>query len=310
VLQSNEDELKKHVLEAKGCEVKEGQPVEGITSDIEKQLKSRKKTRRDQPEAERWQEMYRILFPMEEVPSPCMPKLHSALKIRRQWLTTTQNVDFEAIQDNIMRSPESEELTSYEEYSRRELPRLFRDALEAAIADEAQPIEERLRSQLVGMIQDCQDRVFSAYRSRRSFDSPSSNHVVVRSPLGHPRLSFPVEQAMPNSAEVASTGIVEALYEVVPLQASHPETDVTDATSKHSTENPPSDSGYISEPSLLSSDSFASQTLPAGNSQQHQSPKTPSPAAEISTEMPSHLHLSLEETGCRPMNFQIYQFQN
>ncbi|KAH8747438.1 hypothetical protein F5882DRAFT_265966, partial [Hyaloscypha sp. PMI_1271] len=148
VLQTNEDELKKHVLEVKGCEVKEGRPVEGITSDIEKQLKSRKKTHRNQTEAERWQEMYRILFPMEEVPSPY----------------------FEAIQDNIMRSPESEELTSYEEYSRRELPRLFRDALEAAIADEAQPIEERLRSQLVGMIQDCQDRVFSAYRSRRSFD--------------------------------------------------------------------------------------------------------------------------------------------
>jgi hypothetical protein len=90
VLQTNEDELKKHVLEVKGCEVKEGRPVEGITSDIEKQLKSRKKTHRNQTEAERWQEMYRILFPMEEVPSPCMPKLHSALKIRRQWLTTTK----------------------------------------------------------------------------------------------------------------------------------------------------------------------------------------------------------------------------
>ena len=222
-----------------------------------------------------------------------------------------QNVDFEAIQDNIMRSPESEELTSYEEYSRRELPRLFRDALEAAIADEAQPIEERLRSQLVGMIQDCQDRVFSAYRSRRSFDSPSSNHVVARSPLGHPRLSSPVEQAMPNSAEVASTGIVEALYEGAPLQAFHPETDVADATSKRSTENPPSDSGYISEPSLLSSDSFsvgsmaASQTLPAGNSQQQQSPGTPRPAAENSTEMPSYLHLSFEET-----RMQTYELPN
>ena len=71
MLYTNEDELKKHVLEVKGCEVKEGQPVEGITSDIEKQLKSRKKIHRDQSEAERWQEIYGILFPMEEVPSPC-----------------------------------------------------------------------------------------------------------------------------------------------------------------------------------------------------------------------------------------------
>lgn len=287
--------------------------MEGITSDIEKQLKSRKKTHRDQSGAERWQEMYRILFPMEEVPSPCKSKLHSALNTRLQWLTETQNADFEAIQDNIIRSPESEELTSYEEYSRRQLPRLFRDALEAAIAGEAQPIEERLRSQLVGMIRDCQDRVFSAYRSRRSFDSPSSNPVVARSPLGHSRLSSPVQQAMSNITEVANTGIVEILYEGAPLQTSHTETDVKDATSKLSSENPPSDSGYISEPSLLSSDSSsidsmtASQTLTADNSQsqEQQSPKTPPPAAENITEMPSYLHLPLEET-----RMQTYELPN
>ena len=113
--------------------------------------------------------------------------------------------------------------------------------------------------------------------------------------------------------EVANTGIVETLYEGAPLQTSHPETDVTDATSKLSTENPPSDSGYISEPPLLSSDSSsidsitASQTLTADNSQpqQQQSPKTPPPAAENITEMPSYLHLSLEES-----RMQTYELPN
>ena len=155
------------------------------------------------------------------------------------------------------------------------------------------------------MIRDCHDRVFSAYRSRRSFDSPSSNPVVAQSPLGHSRLSSPVEQAVPNITEVANTGIVEILYEGAPLQTSHPETDVTDATSKLSSENPPSDSGYIGEPSLLSSDSSsidfmtASQPLTADISQpqQQQSPKTPPPAQENITEMPSYPHLLLEETS-------------
>jgi len=53
----------------------------------------------------------------------------------------------------------------YEEYSRRELPRLFRNALETVVSEETQNLEERLRDELVNMIQDCQDRVLSNYRS-------------------------------------------------------------------------------------------------------------------------------------------------
>ena len=56
----------------------------------------------------------------------------------------------------------------------------------------------------------------------------------------------------------------------------------------------------------LSIDSGAApQTLTADNSQQQQSPKTPPPAAENSTEMPSYLPLSLEET-----RMQTYELPN
>jgi hypothetical protein len=78
--------------------------------------------------------------------------------------TLTISLDFEQVLEEA-ESPDSRELANYEEYSRRELPRFFRSALEAAVNDEAQPIEERLKSRLVETIRDCQDRVFSAYRS-------------------------------------------------------------------------------------------------------------------------------------------------
>lgn len=77
-LHQTSDELEQHVLAVKGCELNHDQPAEGITGNIEKQLKSRKKTHRAQSESERWQEMYMILFPLEEAPSPCKLHFHFA----------------------------------------------------------------------------------------------------------------------------------------------------------------------------------------------------------------------------------------
>jgi hypothetical protein len=53
----------------------------------------------------------------------------------------------------------------FEEYTQKELPRLFWAALEEVVIKEMQPVEERLRTQLVDMIQKCQDQVFSTYQS-------------------------------------------------------------------------------------------------------------------------------------------------
>jgi hypothetical protein len=57
------------------CECIEGNPVEGFDLDVEAKLKRRRKTTRDQTDFERWEEIYRLLFPAEEVPSPCKPKI-------------------------------------------------------------------------------------------------------------------------------------------------------------------------------------------------------------------------------------------
>jgi uncharacterized C2H2 Zn-finger protein len=75
----NADNLESHTLEVQGCELNQEQPAEGITGNIEKKLRSRKKAHRGQSETERWREIYSILFPEEGVPSPCESNIPLAL---------------------------------------------------------------------------------------------------------------------------------------------------------------------------------------------------------------------------------------
>jgi hypothetical protein len=62
-------------------------------------------------------------------------------------------------------SSDSQDIAEYEGYLRRELPRCFRRALEAAINDDNDPMDERLTSRIMDMYQDCQDLVLSSYRA-------------------------------------------------------------------------------------------------------------------------------------------------
>jgi hypothetical protein len=77
----------------------------------------------------------------------------------------TQILVFEEIQEDIIQTPDSQELADYEQYCRRELPRVFRASLEEIVNNNTQPLEEQLRSQLMDLIRDAQDQVFSGYRS-------------------------------------------------------------------------------------------------------------------------------------------------
>ena len=63
--------MKQHFMDVKTCEFKSFVPTEGITTAIEKQLRSRKKGHASQTQEDRWKDIYRILFPMEPVPDPC-----------------------------------------------------------------------------------------------------------------------------------------------------------------------------------------------------------------------------------------------
>lgn len=52
------------------CQIKEGQPPDGLTPETERALRRRAKSSPDQTEAERWKNIYKLLFPTHDVPSP------------------------------------------------------------------------------------------------------------------------------------------------------------------------------------------------------------------------------------------------
>jgi hypothetical protein len=54
------------------CEVKMGEPVDGITRKMKDQIQCRRKPHPGQTDAEKWEQIYKILFPNEVVPDPCM----------------------------------------------------------------------------------------------------------------------------------------------------------------------------------------------------------------------------------------------
>jgi hypothetical protein len=87
-----------------------------------------------------------------------------------------QGKDFEQILEDQPMSPDSQNLAHYEEYRRRELPRLFRADVEEVLLRELQHVTESLLESLVGIFQDCQDRTFRSYLESVGHASGSHEH--------------------------------------------------------------------------------------------------------------------------------------
>ncbi|TVY48990.1 Resistance to glucose repression protein [Lachnellula occidentalis] len=210
------------------CEVQPGNPPTGITPAVERQLRSRKKSHPNQTDEERWKDIYKLLFPNEEIPSPY----------------------FEAVKTEAPTSPDSRELANYEEYIRRELPRLVRSNIEEVVHRETQPLEAALIGSLVGIIQDCQDRVFRAYRERQGVDpemvtqaiSPPSNNM---SP-SVPRMTWAADWGAYSLP--LQSNFLDAAFEA-PLRTEQPALDLSRfGQAEQPRQDIFSDSGYASEP--------------------------------------------------------------
>jgi hypothetical protein len=63
------------------------------------------------------------------------------------------------VQEEAPLSPDSRDMANYEEYSRRELPRLVRTSVLEVFRREMQPVEASLVANLVDTIQECQARI-------------------------------------------------------------------------------------------------------------------------------------------------------
>lgn len=117
------------------------QELQGIDAHQERLLRSRKRT--DKTEADKWRDVFRICFPADApdiVPTP--------------WFELPAAWGAEA-GGQTPGSPASD-ITRYEEFLRRELPRRVRGELEVRIEHELGPVEESLKHQLVDIVRDMQ----------------------------------------------------------------------------------------------------------------------------------------------------------
>ncbi|KAK2013460.1 hypothetical protein LZ32DRAFT_530285 [Colletotrichum eremochloae] len=146
-------DLQAHARSADPCEVRDPEFLDGITQDQEKRLRSRKKTSaKELTEAEKWTQVYGILFPdvrEREIPSPYY---------------STDDADTS--------------LGGYEDYLRRELPPLVRRQLENEIERELSFVEEGMKQKVIEIARNLQLTLFKGYQQlenqEQGFQGPSS----------------------------------------------------------------------------------------------------------------------------------------
>ena len=159
--------------------------------------------------------------------------------------------DFEAVQTQAPSSPDSRDLANYEDYIRRELPRLVRSNIEEVVRRETQPLEAALVGSLVGIIQDCQDRVFRAYRETQGVDPEMVDQAISSPP------SNPSSPQMPQVTWAEDWGanrlpfqsnFLDAAFEA-PVRTEQPAPDLGElGKAEQPRQEVFSDSGYASEP--------------------------------------------------------------
>ncbi|KAJ4298221.1 hypothetical protein N0V90_006120 [Kalmusia sp. IMI 367209] len=195
--------LHDHQRATEPCEIRQRTIIEGFDKSQEKKLRSRKKSHHKISEEEAWKEMYRILFPDDDpitVPSPCKVTLTSSFKIRIADLPTDLDADWEKVYRK-GKQPSSDELMKYEQYLRRELPSAVRRELERVVQDELTPLEERLKSQLVGIVRDVQLELFQAYTRSRAEETATAQRTAFSQPRN------PTHEASPSNSSYSENVI-------------------------------------------------------------------------------------------------------
>jgi hypothetical protein len=144
-------------------------------------------------------------------------------------------------------SPNSVNIAYYETYLRRVLPGFVRNALEAAVNDELQPIETQLQRRMMDIIQEAQNQAFMSFRDKRRSDSG------IRSPSG-PRTD------MTSPADGQPHASIETFFQAPPPADPVSFSDLSDLriSQMNAGQNECSDSGYGSRPSLSTTSQHAS----------------------------------------------------
>ncbi|AEO59781.1 hypothetical protein MYCTH_2308309 [Thermothelomyces thermophilus ATCC 42464] len=147
--------LAEHEMSVVACEVLDVAPPSDITADQEKQLKSRKHTARRQTDEEKWRDIYRLLFPKEEIPSPYP----------------------EAADDMAPANSESHVNLQFHHFLLSEMPALFTRTAEEHAGRPLQAQEGLTMEAIPGIIEDALRKAFRAWEARGS-DLPTREASV------------------------------------------------------------------------------------------------------------------------------------
>lgn len=130
--------------------------IEGFNKKQEEKLRS--KRRLNCSEEDKWKAVYHILFPQDpesDIPSPC--KFLYALELIFDDCSRISDCE------NNTYSPSSQDLVRYEEFGRRNLPRLVQQRLESVVESRTGGVESQLRRELVDIVRDCQEEMFDLF---------------------------------------------------------------------------------------------------------------------------------------------------
>ncbi|KAI8191398.1 hypothetical protein K4K53_002090 [Colletotrichum sp. SAR 10_77] len=174
-------DLQAHARLPTPCQVKEPEVLDGITQDQEKKLRSRKKTSgKELTEAEKWAQVYSILFPdvrEREIPSPYY--------------------NTEDAQTN---------LGGYEDYLRRELPTQVRRQLEKEVEQQLSFVEEGMKQKVIEIARNLQLSLFKSYQQietqERDTEGPSPSAGYISS---SDFVSFTATDTSPSTMTTAGT---------------------------------------------------------------------------------------------------------
>ncbi|KIM98284.1 hypothetical protein OIDMADRAFT_146920 [Oidiodendron maius Zn] len=222
----SEELLDAHTVAEERCNLNAEEPVDGVTRKMKDQLQCRKKLHPGQTDAEKWEAIYKVLFPDEVVPDPYFEPVpdHNVQGQRRQ-------------------SPDSVSLSEYESYLRRVLPHFVRNDLEEALSSELEPIETQLQSRMMEIVQEATNKALHSFRNMRRSDSQVRSTSELDTDL----------TATSSAHQHTST---EIFFELPPpVNFSGNENYLAQPKSRN---NSSSDSGYASRPSLSNSSNSAS----------------------------------------------------
>ena len=153
--------LKSHQRADIPCKVKAPVSDGIITEEQDKQLHQRAKS--NCTEEEKWDEMYRIIFPDEEVPSPCTPPCLLSLILFHP--RTDRQSDYEA-DTSTTPKPETSRFQSLDEckeFLRAELPRLVRPVMEQYVTGLFEELQEKVDRKTVEIIFDLETKVLRTF---------------------------------------------------------------------------------------------------------------------------------------------------